>query len=69
MCAICRRIEATEFIDEEEALALIAEGIGNGQLAKHFDGVLDRVLGTEMTERNREVEEAWEKGNRGRQDA
>ncbi len=78
MCNHCRTISMYRkqnggFLTEEQteqALGDIALRMTAGENPEHFQKVLDDILDTEMGERNREVEEAWERSTRnGREEA
>jgi len=38
----------------------IAKAIENGEKPNHFDDLLDKLLGTEMTDSDEELDQAWE---------
>jgi len=47
-----------------KALAKIADALGRGIKSSHFDKLVNEMLGTEMPDRDRDVEEAWELNQR-----
>jgi hypothetical protein len=60
MCRVCKMP-----LDNEKAvLEAIEKKIKAGANPEHFTPLLDKLLGTEMTERDTEIEEEWEKRNR-----
>lgn len=78
MCAFCHKVVRDRkrnggFLTDEQteaALESIASKMKAGIDPEHFQKVLDDILDTEMGERNREVEEAWERSTRnGREEA
>lgn len=61
MCYVCKMP-----LDNEAAvLAEVDKAIRNGASPVHFESLLDKLCGTQLQERNEEVEEAWEKKYRG----
>lgn len=52
-------------LDEEiVVLEAIEKAIKCGKDPEHFQNLLDKLLGTEMPDRDEEMEEAWENGNK-----
>lgn len=52
-------------LDEETVvLEAIEKAIKCGKDPEHFQNLLDKLLGTEMPDRDEEMEEAWENGNK-----
>lgn len=65
MCRVCNMS-----LDNEQAvLAAVEKAIKRGADPEHFTPLLDKLLGTEMSERNLDVEEAWENSNRRKKDS
>lgn len=60
MCKVCKM--STD--DEKSVLAAVAKKIESGTNPEHFVKLLDKLLGTEMAERDQDIEEAWESANR-----
>ncbi len=46
-------------------LALISSKLQNTKNYEHFDEVTNLLLGTEMSERNSDIEESWERAKDG----
>ncbi len=65
MCRVCNM----PLDNEQVVLAAVEQAIKNGTNPEHFTKLLDKLLGTEMAERNTEVEEAWENANRRKKDS
>lgn len=65
MCRICKM----SLDDEKAVLAAVEKAIKGGADPEHFVKMLDKLLGTEMAERNLDVEEAWENSNRRKKDS
>lgn len=77
MCQICKDVEAADVLDAEQTQKFLNEigeqmkagglkpGKARGVLVPdHFTKALNKLLGTEMAERDPELEEAWEKKRR-----
>lgn len=68
MCDICNRIK--NLIDAkdptEDALRVMETAIKDGTPPEHFKPLLDKLLGTELAERDTDVEQRWENGYRNR---
>jgi len=56
MCKVCKM----SLDDEEAVFEAIELRIKNGANPEHFQSILDKLLGTEMGDRDEEAEEAWE---------
>jgi hypothetical protein len=69
MCAICDSLKGKKLPLNPEETDRILDQVASRvrekpSMARHFDKVLDLVLGTEMTPRNTEAEEVFESNNR-----
>lgn len=62
MCATC---EKAKKLPVDRALEVVARAIEAGRDAEHFRALLDGLLGTEMEERDPDLDGAWERGHRG----
>jgi len=60
MCRVCKM----SLDDEKAVLEAVEKRIKAGADPEHFTPLLDKLLGTEMAERNEAIEEAWETANR-----
>lgn len=66
MCATCnkinKRIDEAPMgsVDLEKALADIAAAIKKGRSYSHFEKLTNRLLGTEMSPRDRALEKRWQ---------
>lgn len=72
MCAICsdvRRRQPLDAVQTEAALKKVAAAMKKGVKADHFEPLLNEILGTEMGDRDREVEQAWEVTHRRRRES
>lgn len=70
MCTTCKKV--IPGLDEDTTKSLlqeIADAISAGKSAAHFTKAMDTLLGTEMEERDRDREAAWEQGYRNRNSA
>lgn len=61
MCAICNM----SLDDESKVLLAIEKKIKAGASPEHFQKILDKLLDTEMAERDEETEAAWEAKKNG----
>jgi hypothetical protein len=71
MCVVCAHVKSyimlQGFLDEkqtENALKWIASEMKKGKDVAHLETLLDKILGTGLSERDLEAEEAWEKAHR-----
>lgn len=55
-------------VDVKQRLAEIAAAIKAGASPKKFEKEIDRLIGTELEERDPDVEERWEKSYRSNRD-
>jgi hypothetical protein len=62
VCSICSQVG---LVSAEILLALIAKAIKAGASPEHFRPVLDEVLGTQLDERDPDLEQRWEDSYNG----
>ena len=62
MCKICKNIDK---LTKDEALAFIGKAMSKGKDPKHFEAVIDKLLGLKEVKDNKELDEIWENNKRG----
>lgn len=63
MCSVCELVAGS---DPDDALERVRAAVEGGVPAEHFKEVLDRVLGTEEPETDRESDDVFERSYRDR---